>query len=127
MLLSDSQMSMRPLCLDLLLKPIDYIIVTCLMKCLSWLVGVQSSPCSTNCIYFLILLLYFSSESVIKSWEVTWAGPEKMAQILETQAQHWAKNVLERMLTHDVGVSRASWMHLCPYQGSVQGFNGLKT
>ena len=30
------------------------------------------------------------------------------------------------MHTHVVRVSGASWMHASPYQGSVQGFNGLK-
>jgi len=42
MVLSDSQLSMRPLCLELLIAPIDYTIAICLMKFLSWLVGVQS-------------------------------------------------------------------------------------
>jgi len=40
MLLSDSQMIIRPLYLDLLFKPVDYIFVTCLMKFLSWLIVV---------------------------------------------------------------------------------------
>lgn len=31
------------------------------------------------------------------------------------------------MNTHDVGASRASWMHACTYQGNVKGFNCLKT
>lgn len=71
MLLSDSQMSMRPISSNLLFKPIDYIIVTCLMKCLSWLVGVESSPCLINCICIIIMLFSFSFESVIEFWAVT--------------------------------------------------------
>lgn len=35
MLLSDSQISMRPICLDLLFKPVECIFVTYLKKCLS--------------------------------------------------------------------------------------------
>ena len=41
MVLSNSQLSMRPLCSELLFTPVDYIFVICLMKCLSWLVGFQ--------------------------------------------------------------------------------------
>ena len=40
MLLSDSQISIRPLCLILLFTPLDAMFVTCLTKFLSWLVGV---------------------------------------------------------------------------------------
>jgi len=40
MLLSDYQLSMRPLSLDLLFTPVGYICVICLMKSLSWLVWV---------------------------------------------------------------------------------------
>jgi len=49
MLLSDSEISMRPPCSDLLFKPVDCIFVACLVKCMSWLVGVQSSPCQCFC------------------------------------------------------------------------------
>lgn len=73
MLLNDYQISMRPLCSDRLFKPVDYIFVTCLTKFLSWLVGVQSIPCSNNYICILIMLLSFSSKSVIKFWAMNWA------------------------------------------------------
>jgi len=65
MLIIDSQVSMRPLCLDMLFTPVDYIFVICSMKYLSWLVGVQLSPCSSNFICIIIPLLYFISEGVI--------------------------------------------------------------
>lgn len=72
MLLRYSQISMRHLCSDMLFKLIDYILVTCLTKCLSWLVGVQLSPCSTrNWIYIIFVLLSFIPEGVIDLWEVT--------------------------------------------------------
>ena len=42
MVLNDSLLSMRPLCSKLLFTPVDYICIICLMKFLSWIVGVQS-------------------------------------------------------------------------------------
>ena len=54
MLPSDSQINMRTLCLNILFALVDYIFVICLIKCLSWLVGVQSIPCSSNCICIII-------------------------------------------------------------------------
>jgi len=65
MLLSDSQMSMRPLCLDLLFTPVDYIFLICLMKCLSWIVGVLSRDFLSNCICIIIPLLSLCSKGVI--------------------------------------------------------------
>ena len=78
MLLSDSQMSMRPLCLYLLFSSVDYIFVICLTKCLSSLVGVQSRAGSSICICIIISLLSFCSKGVIQFWVVTWAlAPKK--------------------------------------------------
>lgn len=37
MVLSDSQIITRSLCLIMLVTPVDYMFVICLMKCLSWL------------------------------------------------------------------------------------------
>jgi len=59
MLLTDSQISMRPIFSDLLFKPIECIFLTCLTQSLSWLVGVQSSLYSSNYICIIIPLLYF--------------------------------------------------------------------
>jgi len=71
--LSNCEMSMRPLCSNMFFKHVYYIIMTCLTKFLSWLVGVQSSPCSSNCICILTMSLSSSPENVIYLWEVTWA------------------------------------------------------
>ncbi len=73
MLLSDSQISMTPLWSYLLFKLLDYIFVTCLTKCLSWIVAVQLSPCSSVLFYIIIPLLSFSSGSVMEFWAMTQA------------------------------------------------------
>ena len=39
MALSDSKLSMKPICSELLITHVDYTFVICLTKCLSWLVG----------------------------------------------------------------------------------------
>jgi len=77
MLLSDSQINMRSLWLDMLFTPIDYIFVTCLTKLLSWLVGVQSRPYHCFCKCIIIILCKFISKSVIEFWVVTWAQANK--------------------------------------------------
>jgi len=78
MLLIDSHLSMRPLCLDLLFTPVDYIFVICLTKCMSWLVGFKSRSNSSNCIFTVISMLSYYSEGVIQFWAVAWAlGLEK--------------------------------------------------
>ena len=66
MFLSDSQLSMRPLCSDLLFTPVDYIFVICLTKCLSWLVVVQLSSYLSVFIYIVISLLFYYSKDVIQ-------------------------------------------------------------
>lgn len=71
MSLSDSQISMRPLCSDSLFSLVDYIFVIFLMKCMSWLLGVQSSFPSSDCIYTIISLLFYCFEYVIQLWVVT--------------------------------------------------------
>ena len=70
MLLSDSQLSMIPLCSDMLFTPVDYIFVICLTKCLSWLVGVQSRSYSSNFFLVDISLLSYYYEDVILLWAV---------------------------------------------------------
>ena len=70
MILYESQRSMRPLCLDLLLWLVDYIFVTCLIKSLSWLV--RLSTCTNDFISSLIQLLFIISESFMKLWAVAW-------------------------------------------------------
>jgi len=71
MLLSDFWISMRPLLSYMLFKPIDYIFVTCFMKCLSCLVGEKSSPYESSCTFIIILLLSFSFENVMEFSTVT--------------------------------------------------------
>lgn len=66
MLLSDSQISVRPLCSDLLFKAIECIFVTCLTKCVKWLVGVKPSPCSSIFICIIFLMLLFISRSFME-------------------------------------------------------------
>ena len=72
MILSDSHISMRPLCSYMLFKPVDYIFVTCLTKCLSWLVGVQCRPCPCFFKCIIVILCKFISGSVIEFWAMTW-------------------------------------------------------
>ena len=105
MLLSDSKISMRPLCSDLLLKPLDYIFVTCLRKCLSWLVGVQSRPCHCFCKCIIVMLCKFISESVNEFWAVTWTlGLKK-----------WHKSKSRRQRSKEKSLE----MHAYPCCGSV--------
>lgn len=84
--LRDSHISMRPLYSNILFKLVDYIFVICFMKCLSWLVGVQFRPCQCFCKCIIIMLCKLICESVIELWALG-SGPEKVAQILESQAQ----------------------------------------
>jgi len=73
MVLSDSQISMRSLRLNMLFTPVDYIFVICLTKCLSWLVGVWLRACSTIFFCMIVSLLIYCSGDVIQFWGVTWA------------------------------------------------------
>jgi len=61
MLLSNSQISMRPLFSVLLLRLVAFMFVTCLTKFLSWLVGVQYCPCWCfwKCIFFSTAKFHF--------------------------------------------------------------------
>ena len=73
MVLSDSQISLRSICLILLFTLIDYIFVICFMKCLSWLVGVWLRASSSICFSIIVSLLIYCSKDVMKFWAVTWA------------------------------------------------------
>jgi len=66
MLLSDSQISMRPICSNMLFTPLDYIF-------LSYLVGVCLRACSRIFICIIFSLLYLYYEGVIQFFVVTWA------------------------------------------------------
>jgi len=70
---SDSQISMRPLSLNMLFTLVDHIFMICLTKFMSWLVGLQLRICSSIYICIIISLLYFCYEGVIQFWAVTWA------------------------------------------------------
>jgi len=72
MVLIDSQISMRPLSLNLLFTPVDYIFVICLMKFLPWLVGVSLRACSIICFCIVVSLLFYYSRDVIQFWAVYW-------------------------------------------------------
>ena len=48
MVLSDSQICMRSIHLIMLFTPVGYMLMMCLTKCLSWLVGVWLWSCSTS-------------------------------------------------------------------------------
>ena len=73
MLHSDSQISMRPLCLNLLFTYVDYIFVICLTKHMSWLVGVWLRASSSIYICIIVSLLSLYSEGAIQFWVVAWA------------------------------------------------------
>ena len=118
---------MRPICLDMLFTPVDYIFVICLRKFLSWLVGVQSRACLSNFICNIISFLSFCSEGVIQFWAVTWALSLKTwikswgCQHNTEQASHWT------LACHTVGASRTLSTLECPYHGRVQALIGQKT
>jgi len=108
MILSNYQISMIPLCSDMLFKLVDYIFVICLTKCLSWLVGVKSIPCHCffKCIIFM--LCKFISESVIEFWVVTWAlGLKSVSNPRDADKTRGIK-FPRRMHTHVVGESKSS-------------------
>jgi len=77
---NDSHISMRYIHLILLFTPIGYMLMICLMKCLSWLVGVWLRSCSTyffGIIVFLFLLLILRYHSILGV--DLGSGPEKVA------------------------------------------------
>ena len=111
MLLSNSQLSMRPLCSDLLFTLVDYIFVICLTKCLSWLVRVQSRSHSSDCIYTVISLLFYCSKDVIQFWAVTWAMGSKKWLEYQGCLQNTKKIV-------PVRVFRGPWTLPCPQHES---------
>jgi len=55
---SDSQISMKSIHLILLFTPVGYMLMICLTKCLSWIVGVWLRSGSTYC-FGIIVSLYF--------------------------------------------------------------------
>jgi len=59
MVLSDSQISMKSLCLILLFTLLDYKFVICLTKCLSWLVWVWLRVCSSTFFSIIVSLLFY--------------------------------------------------------------------
>lgn len=72
MLLSDSQIGMRPISSNLLFWPIDYIFVTCFMKFMSCMVVVRSSTCWIICASILSSRLFIISEIFMKFWKMAW-------------------------------------------------------
>ena len=71
MVLSDSEISTRSLCLNMLFTPIDYMFVICLAKCMSWLIGVWLRACSTNYFFIIVSLLFYCFEDAIPFWATT--------------------------------------------------------
>ncbi len=126
MLLNDSQMTMGPLCLELLFTPVDYILMICLTKWLSWLVGVNSRACSSICIYIIISLISFCFEGFIHFLAVTWALGLK--KCLKSRG-HWhntKRNSHWMLACLAMRVSRSSWTLLGTYHGGVQRSRDLK-
>lgn len=97
---------MRPICSKLLFTVVNYIFLTCFMKFMSWLVGVQSSPCSRNFICIIFLLLYFIPEGAIGFQTVIQSGSLKK----------WLKSLGHG---HNTG-QKSPWMLAYPCYGSVQ-------
>ncbi len=73
MILSNSQLSMRPLCSKLLITLVEYTFAICLMKCLSWIVGVQSRSWTSFYFSTVLSMLFYWSEEMVQFWAVTWA------------------------------------------------------
>ena len=72
MLPYNSHISMILLCSNLLLWCVECIFVTCLTKCLSWLVGVQSSHWSNVCNSNLVSISFIISEAYMEFWVFAW-------------------------------------------------------
>jgi len=68
---SKSQISMRPLCSDLLFTSVDYIFGICLTKFLSWVVRVESRSYSSNYIKTIISMVSYCSKGAIQFCAVT--------------------------------------------------------
>lgn len=68
MLLSDSYISMRPLWLNILFTPVDYIFVICLTKCQCWLGMVKPSPGVSFWFISLVIMCLMHSRSYNKLW-----------------------------------------------------------
>ena len=126
MSLSDYQRSMRPLCLDMLFTPVDYIFMIYLMKWLSWLVGVQSRACSSTCNYIIISMLSLCSEGCIELQAVTWAlGLKKWLESWGRQ-HNTEKNSPQTLACLVMRASKSFWTLSDPQHGSVQRSSGLK-
>jgi len=67
---SDSQISMIPLCLDLLFKPVDFIHGKCLTECQSGLEMVRPNPGVSFWFIGLVITCLMDSESYNKLWAV---------------------------------------------------------
>lgn len=70
MLLSDSQISMRPLCLNLLFTPIDCIDAKCLTECQSRLEMVRSSLGVSFWFISIVIMCLMDSGGCSKFWAV---------------------------------------------------------
>ena len=73
MVLSDSQLSLRPLCTKLLITHIDYTLAICLTKCLSRLLGIQSRSWKSIIFSTIISMLFYWYKEMVQFWVVTWA------------------------------------------------------
>ena len=67
----ESQISMKPLCSTLLLRPVDFIFVICLTKFLSWLMGSSLVLVIFFANVSFFLLCKFIYECVIEFWVVS--------------------------------------------------------
>lgn len=123
---SESQISMRPICSDLLFTLVDYIFMTCLTKCPSWLVGVQSRSYSSNCISTIIYMLSYYYEGFIQFWEVTWALDLKMWLKSWGQWHRSEKNSPWTLACLPMRVSRGPWTLAFPQHERVQRSSGSK-
>lgn len=86
-LLDDSQISMRPLCSNMHLWPIDYMFIMCLTKRLSWLGLVRSSPCLIFVLEACAIYCFGKSHQVMGN-DIE-SSPKKVAHISRSQAKNW--------------------------------------
>ena len=121
MLLSDSHISMRPLCSDMLLWLVECIFVTCLTKCLSCLVGFQSSICSSICFSIIVSMLLFIIEGFMELWEVAWVLDLKSGTKSGVAVSELAEKYPIFLHALAVRVIGGSQSHACPCHGSDWG------
>ena len=127
MLHSESQISIKPLCLNMLFPHVYYIFMICFMEFLSLIVWFQSRSSSSNCIRIVTSLLSYCSEDVILFQEVTQVLGLK--EWLESRGcwHNIVQNIPQTLACMPVRVSSAPSMLACPQHESIHRSSGSRS